>query len=403
MAAAVKRQEAAFAVSKLIRTETIPGTVDRFRALMERLTNLTGRDGWVSSNGERLVWHEHRHTKRELVSVGPSPYSRIYGAEGLVRRHYRDIDVTPQTRGSWDVLLFPRESEHPTANAGIEVYELPNGHTRVDFQDGYIPIAPHLNKKPIGPAFEEFCQMVIEEALDEATQPPTPAENGPFDVPWTARKFERELKAFVDRTGIQCEGADEFEPYSPPSIFPWRTGPEDIREADEIALLCDPFQGLVLELDEKAKDLLVVVIKSETYTEAIAEPLPPDDVVGHFDEGRGVTITPIAISTGRERTRHANPGAHAALSAWLQSLERPSEPTTAPRQEMVFNGTRAKSGAGKKRMGAPLLEERSDVEEKRVKARRYLERVQKGTSKEIAARLVGHSRKTLERWVKRLL
>lgn len=57
----------------------------------------------------------------------------------------------------------------------------------------------------------------------------------------------------------------------------------------------------------------------------------------------------------------------------------------------------------KRRTGAPRLEDRNDVEEKRAKARDYQERVEKGTPKEIAAQLVGHSRKTLERWVKRLL
>jgi DNA invertase Pin-like site-specific DNA recombinase len=59
--------------------------------------------------------------------------------------------------------------------------------------------------------------------------------------------------------------------------------------------------------------------------------------------------------------------------------------------------------AEKKRKGAPPLEERPDVEEKREKARRYLKMITKGTPKHIAAQLVGHSRKTLERWVERLL
>ncbi len=60
-------------------------------------------------------------------------------------------------------------------------------------------------------------------------------------------------------------------------------------------------------------------------------------------------------------------------------------------------------GAGRKRKGAPLLEERPDVEERREKARKYQESVAKGTPKEIAAKFVGHSRRTLEAWVKRLL
>jgi hypothetical protein len=62
-----------------------------------------------------------------------------------------------------------------------------------------------------------------------------------------------------------------------------------------------------------------------------------------------------------------------------------------------------KDSAEKKRMGAPPLEERPDVEEKREKARRYLEMTKRGRPKHIAAKLVGHSRKTLETWVERLL
>jgi hypothetical protein len=59
--------------------------------------------------------------------------------------------------------------------------------------------------------------------------------------------------------------------------------------------------------------------------------------------------------------------------------------------------------ARKKRIGAPPLEERVDVEEKRKKAQEYRTKVEAGVPKEVAAQLIGHSRKTLERWVGRLL
>jgi hypothetical protein len=65
--------------------------------------------------------------------------------------------------------------------------------------------------------------------------------------------------------------------------------------------------------------------------------------------------------------------------------------------------TEAEPQVDKKRIGAPPLEERADVDEKRKKARDYLKSIEKGTPKEVAAHLVGHSRSTLERWVKRLL
>ena len=66
----------------------------------------------------------------------------------------------------------------------------------------------------------------------------------------------------------------------------------------------------------------------------------------------------------------------------------------------------AEKGVGKRRKrrgGAPLLEERPDADEKREKARRYVEMISNGKPKEIAAQLIGHSRKTLDRWVERLL
>ena len=80
------------------------------------------------------------------------------------------------------------------------------------------------------------------------------------------------------------------------------------------------------------------------------------------------------------------------VDEFLEKMDRLGFTETAP----------AEKCAGK-RKGAPPLEERVDVDEKREKALRYLKRIEGGTSKEIAAQLVGHSRKTLERWVKRLL
>lgn len=78
---------------------------------------------------------------------------------------------------------------------------------------------------------------------------------------------------------------------------------------------------------------------------------------------------------------------------WLTELERTQPLVSAS----VGEGTHGKP------KGAPRLEERPDAESKREKAREYRKKVEKGKSKEIAAQLVGHSRKTLERWVERLL
>ena len=58
---------------------------------------------------------------------------------------------------------------------------------------------------------------------------------------------------------------------------------------------------------------------------------------------------------------------------------------------------------GKPTGGAPRLEERDDVEEKEKAAREYVALRRKGVKAEVAARRLGYSSKTLERWVKRLL
>ncbi len=53
--------------------------------------------------------------------------------------------------------------------------------------------------------------------------------------------------------------------------------------------------------------------------------------------------------------------------------------------------------------GAPRLEDRVNVDEMRKKATQYRELIMKGKSAKIAAETVGYSKKTLDRWVRRLL
>ena len=137
-----------------VRVAFYPGSAQEFRGQMERLRNLS--DGhWKSSDGEwSLVFSEHRNERRGL-------------------------DVTPETRTTWEVFLSPITGKK--GHAAIEAYQEAGGKiTRLEFWDGYYPAGvwgPAQDRKPIGPAFEEFCQMVIEEALGEASQPPTPVDD----------------------------------------------------------------------------------------------------------------------------------------------------------------------------------------------------------------------------------
>ena len=139
------------------RTETFPGIrIDHFRALMQHLL----REGWTSATGERLLISEKRQTRRELVAVSPSSVRSLLG-EPMVNRDYRDIDVTPPTRGSWAVVSL--DAGHQWAYAGIEAYEGPSELLRVDFIDGYDPEAPNLESEAIGNTFWELCDMLIGE------------------------------------------------------------------------------------------------------------------------------------------------------------------------------------------------------------------------------------------------
>jgi hypothetical protein len=140
---------------KLIRSETVIGRVEHFRALMQRLAL---RTPWMASTGEQLVFYEERQTQRQLVAIVP-----LTSGFGGHHREYKDVDITPPTRGSWAV-----HSEDPSkallATAGIEAFEQPNGQTLLEFWDGYLPGSVDVPRPTIEAAFEELCEMIIQEA-----------------------------------------------------------------------------------------------------------------------------------------------------------------------------------------------------------------------------------------------
>lgn len=127
-----------------------------------------------------------------------------------------------------------------------------------------------------------------------------------FNIPMTKKLFERKLEGFIEYTRL--ERAQLTVPM--PLTF-WRTGPKEIQEADEITLLCDPFRGLVLELAEKEKDLLVVVINPKGYEESMT--MTEDGMIYH----RCCQV------------KEVDQEAYNALADWLESLEKPAELTTA--------------------------------------------------------------------------
>jgi hypothetical protein len=66
---------------------------------------------------------------------------------------------------------------------------------------------------------------------------------------------------------------------------------------------------------------------------------------------------------------------------------------------------RSRYGRKKKAVGAPRIEDRADVEEKREKAAEYWELLNSGVTKKDAVEIVSghHDVKTLDRWVEKLL
>jgi hypothetical protein len=153
---------------------------------------------WVSSEDDLIGF-------RELRQLEPTRESESTAAE--TRREQRHMDVTPSTRSTWSVFLFPRMKRVPSEDnlpdprlqavshiikgsldhsggkdecyeyvekeqgfACIEAYEQGSG-TRIDFLDACDPIGAMdwnlpLPEIPIGSAFDEFCDWVIYEIWD---------------------------------------------------------------------------------------------------------------------------------------------------------------------------------------------------------------------------------------------
>lgn len=177
---------------------------------------------WKSSDDDLLGFREVQHLA-QLPTVNSG------GTASSETKSY--VDVTAPTRSTWSVYMFRRTKQvndiadipehrkvratvhyhHEDSNlgtgeleasihtvegrkhtgrqvdfyeytekdegfAGIEAYEQSNGTTQVDFRDGYDVIAAMdwglpPDDRPIGPAFVEFCDWVIQEVWREEKEP----------------------------------------------------------------------------------------------------------------------------------------------------------------------------------------------------------------------------------------
>jgi len=211
----------------LVLSKVFPGTAQQFRAQMQRLftrcaevfgsdlfydkrlADLALEPGtlfglWKSSHDDLLGFRELRQLER-MGSVSESQA----GTSETNKQDAR-MDVTPPTRSTWSVYMFPQKKRVPSEDdlpeprpwsvshcihhevsfdqseivneyyeyiekeqgfACIEAYEQHDG-TRIDFLDACDPIGPMdwnlpLAEIPIGSAFAEFCEWVVQEIWGE--------------------------------------------------------------------------------------------------------------------------------------------------------------------------------------------------------------------------------------------
>ena len=201
----------------LIKRARYPGRVEHFRALIERL-NIQCENAWVSSGGETLVFRE----RRQLVCPTEA------GAMGMPDEPEPE-DVTPPTRGAWVVKPIDEWDKGRFRQAAIEAFEGLTG-TLVQFWDAYVPQSRPSQVAPLGAAFEEFAQWVIDEAarmgdgcqeiVEEQTRRVDPPEHRP---PWfpkqekTKARWRRMWQLIVQRREEQRKGYDEWE-YDDPEL-----------------------------------------------------------------------------------------------------------------------------------------------------------------------------------------
>jgi hypothetical protein len=112
----------------IIRTEYYPGTPQEFKALMQRLKEGPCAFGWVANTGERLIWEPGERLRPD------------YSSWWL-----------------WRILISGLFGNPlPKRVAFVETFGEPVG-TRVEFCDGN----PHSDEKPIGVAFEQLAEMIV--------------------------------------------------------------------------------------------------------------------------------------------------------------------------------------------------------------------------------------------------
>lgn len=227
---------------RTIRSEEFPGTAQQFRAQMQRFYNknvillwpplvenqlLVMQSGgrWESADGARLVFREERQLE-------PTGHFGPIDGDVVQTEPAKRADITPDTRTTWAVqrlrekALYSERPEPPArvedvrdhgdgqveyvvtlkdyGYAGIEAYEH-GSTTTVEFLDGYDPVGQMdyglpPEGAPIGPPFEDFCEMVYRKVWPAQSVPVAEESRcGTAGLEQRRQAAEQETTQAVDR------------------------------------------------------------------------------------------------------------------------------------------------------------------------------------------------------------
>lgn len=162
---------------RLILSKTFEGTFQHFLALVARIRT-RNPTGWQANSGECLTIN-----------------------------HFNSAE----TYGSF--IVRDKGKRDKFYGAGIIVTEATPGRIKVDFYDGYFPSAPPLVDAPIGIAFKEFAEMIVQELpppspsrrytpFGERLKPPPQTASNDVWLAWYHEQLEQGYKITLEELAI---------------------------------------------------------------------------------------------------------------------------------------------------------------------------------------------------------
>ena len=144
---------------KHVRSVKVRADLEHFRIRMRQLADWVG-GVWQSSSRDCLVFKEHKCVKRELVMGPPARQQKGHFTFAFPRMHLKQNDVTPTGIGIWRVRHLSTGGKQSPGWACFKAYERPEGHTCLDFWDGWGGVGQRESDL-IGTAFTEFTTWLL--------------------------------------------------------------------------------------------------------------------------------------------------------------------------------------------------------------------------------------------------